>query len=923
MTPAILDTLGVDPMLAAEMIYRSSSETWALVRAEVLAFAARWHEPGKVDRAFRFMLMTGRPEFGPRIWPLITHPDKQIHLHALRAAPRFRTSILGDHATGDLAALPESIREHVISEIAHNSGFEGIELAAAIARTDPSPRVVVHILEALAFRSADRHVADVMRAASEEVWRLVAQKRYPKELADAALNERLIELRRRQINEEREPARIVSTLADENCDTPDAGERIEVLLQSPDFPITTDLGQFAVDRAFTAYPSQTAAALASRVANGLALPFRGESMLESVATADDGPIVALALNPNAPDRSARAAFALIGPCTVGAMMDEFFAMDDEFQRRDRTLSQTEVKRYHRLQDAIVVSRASSFIPALMERSESAQPSRICQMAALFARRGSIDEGEPLVLSGETREALTSVVQTWMGALLASPEANRHQFADVARAAGRIGAPSLVRGLKQMLDRDLTDWARARAEHLRSPRRGSVPPDVSHSYVLQYQRAFAAIDGREVTTVLYDYLPDSRFGVDAAGALLENWKRRHGPASRRTTPWRDFSEVKTQRRARQDPDNMPSTSEAAERIFAVARDLGQPGHEATIQRHAIALGRVGLGLPHGSKRREIDQLLALPQPYAAKLGLLTAAAIAGEILPAATLLAGVRELLETAQTERWRLEENHGELKGWLVLFAFADIPAALLEALDLVPAQYREPWNLREVLTAFAQGSDAGALEALVALARRDPRIAQQYEWFNAVATLGTEGAAAALLQSVIESIQQGRGAGGGADAWRVAQQLAQSGQAFPHFRELLIQRYAQMQPGPAKGIVEAALAELAGSETILALIQGYATDQRPMDGRLHRAVRDLAVGRRPSENFPGAYEVFGVPLIALRQQLFELMQETDARSALAEASLIAIEEVRDEAGRPDDEPRHPLIESGLPWPRTAASPRL
>jgi hypothetical protein len=368
------------------------------------------------------------------------------------------------------------------------------------------------------------------------------------------------------------------------------------------------------------------------------------------------------------------------------------------------------------------------------------------MAALLARRGSIDEGEPLVLPAETREALTNVVQRWMDVVLASRDANRHQFADVARAAGRLGAPCLVQGLKQMLDRDLTDWARARAEHSHSPRRGPVPPDVSHCYGLQYQRAFAAIDGPEVTYVLYDYLSDSRFGVNAASALLENWKRRHAPESRRLAPWRNFSEVKTQRRARQDPDNTPLTSESAERIFAVALDLGQPRHEAAIQRHAIALGRVGLGLPHGSKRREIDQLLALPQPYAAKLGLLTAAAIAGEILPAATLLAGVRDLIETAQTERWRLDENHGELNGWLVLFAFADRTTALLEALDLLPTRYREPWNLREVLTALAQGPEEGALEALEALARQDPRITQQYEWFNAVATLGTESAAVALV---------------------------------------------------------------------------------------------------------------------------------------------------------------------------------
>jgi hypothetical protein len=920
---SILETLSIDPMLAAEMIYRSSPEAWEPLREDVVAFTARWHEPGKVDRAFRFMLMTGRTEFAPQVWPLITDPNDQVHLHALRAAPRFRTSILGGEAARQLATLPDATREHVVSEIAHNSGLEGIEFATAIAKTDPSPRVVVHILQALEFRHADRHLVEVMQGASEEVWRVLAQERYPEELPDAALNARLLELRGRHMAEERDPVRVVGTLAEETSDDAAAGERIEALLRSPEFPIRSDPGERSLHLAFKSYPRQTAAALTSRVADGLELPFRAEQMLQAVPTVDEGPIVELALNPESPDRAARSAFALIGPRTVGEMMERLFELDDEFERQERTLSEAEGKHYHRLQGAIVVSRETSFYPALLERAGSNEPRRIRQMAALLARRGSIDEGEPLTITAEMRETLTEVVQRWIDVLITAPEANRHQLADVARAVGRLATPRLAQGLKQMLDRDLTDWERGRHEYQQSPRPGPVPADVSHNYRLQYERAFAAIDGPEVTALLYDYLPDPRFGAEAAGALLENWKRHQASAeSRRLTPWRDFSEVKARRKAREDARNPPPTTESAERIFADARELGQPDREATIQRHAIALARTALGLPHGSKRREIDQLLALPQPYAAKLGLLTAAAVAGEILPAAMLLAGVQEILEAARTERWRLDENRGELNGWLVLFAFADRPTALLEALDLLPAPYREPWKLREVLMALAQSPDAGALEALEALARRDPRVAQQYEWFNAIATLATEGAARTLLRFVIEGSLDGRGTGGGADAWRLAQQLAQFARTFPNIRAALIGRYAGMPSGQAKAILEAALAEVADLEIIMAMIESYAADGRPMDGRLYRAVRDLAVGRRPAERFPRTYEEFGVPLTTLRRQLFERMQAGDARSALAEAALIAIEEARDEAGRPENEPRHPLIESDVPWPKVAPPAR-
>ena len=40
-----------------------------------------------------------------------------------------------------------------------------------------------------------------------------------------------------------------------------------------------------------------------------------------------------------------------------------------------------------------------------------------------------------------------------------------------------------------------------------------------------------------------------------------------------------------------------------------------------------------------------------------------------------------------------------------------------------------------------------------------------------------------------------------------------------------------------------------------------------------------------------------------------------NAQSALAERCLVAIDKLRDAYGRIDDEPRHPDIASGRPWP--------
>ena len=138
---AILAAFEVDPILAAEMIFRSTEDVWAQIAETVQALVARWHAPKTVDRAFRFMLMSGRAEFLDAVWPLITDENEQISLKALRNCKRFRPSILGKDAAEKIKALPQKPRLVLLHEIASHSGMDGLELATGIAQDDPDPEV--------------------------------------------------------------------------------------------------------------------------------------------------------------------------------------------------------------------------------------------------------------------------------------------------------------------------------------------------------------------------------------------------------------------------------------------------------------------------------------------------------------------------------------------------------------------------------------------------------------------------------------------------------------------------------------------------------------------------------------------------------------------------------------------------------------
>ncbi len=121
---AILETIGIDAMLAAEMIHRSAAPVWEIVKGQVVQFAERWHQSDTVDRAVQFMITTGKPDFASTLWPLLANEDDQIYLSAFRAARRFRPSVLGSDIEQRLASLPDKTRAAIASQLAFESGID-------------------------------------------------------------------------------------------------------------------------------------------------------------------------------------------------------------------------------------------------------------------------------------------------------------------------------------------------------------------------------------------------------------------------------------------------------------------------------------------------------------------------------------------------------------------------------------------------------------------------------------------------------------------------------------------------------------------------------------------------------------------------------------------------------------------------------
>ncbi|MGA4636471.1 NACHT domain-containing protein [Pseudomonas solani] len=900
---ATSETLRIDPLLAAKMLERATDAVWQSSRARVMTFIKRWHTPGVVDRAVRFMVTSGKPEFSDFIWPLASSTNEQIQFNMFRAADRFNPKILGLDSETRLRALPIPQRKNALTEIASNSGFDGMEFAAVIAASDPDPEVVVAVIACLESRGADRHINQIMTSASDLTWEALACESYPEHLTDTQLNSRLSAEREAQ-RTDRNASHLLDWIIDKK--PTDAANRIEQLIATTNLS-TNDSLRFEklIAQANSDYPGTVALGLVARFLSNLTLPYWAIDYLAETSMIDSGPVAEAALDTTTSTHRQVTAATMVGPTTTAALFDQLFTIEEQIRnlaRHDKQLSDA----HYRLIEVISKVRQDAFVPAFIANTESNDPDQISLLADVFARYGNSRGDSATPFDTVHRTALHDVIQRWIETLLEAPRLARSAACNVARAAGRLADATLAEPLLELLERDIEEYNMAFTQHLPAVGRSNSIPI---GYTRTYTRAFKEMRDEPAAAILIRHLGDLHWGRDAAAALHDIWLTNHSPQAKHAlTTWPDYSNHLAHRALRS--TDTPPTSDFAEAIFSVANALGNPSRTDAEQKHALMLAAIGLALPHGNKRPSIDDLLALPQPITAKHRLLMSAARTGEIIPAELLMEGVQGLLAASQAHPWRLDENRGELMEWIELFPFSDSPESVHEAIALLPTSHRQPHQLRRLFQKLPQGPADTALAILEKIAE-NPEFLRESEWTNSILKLGTEDSAKAVLNHLCSGQEPAW------DAHQLSFTLATLARNFPSIRTTVIDQYRSSPPGGIRRTLERVMVSIPDEQIFMTLFDMHA-DTPDSTFSLQSVIRNLALDRSPSKEWLGAFEVFGLPLTELRAKLFAMLPTNDARAVLAKQCLIEIEEYRDDYGRPTNEPRHPDISTGRSWPTEA-----
>ena len=906
---AILVAFDVDPMLAAEMIFRATDPVWTRVAPRILGVVGRWHEAGKVDRAFRFMVLSGREEFRDKVWPLISHEDDQVHLAALRTTSPFRTSVLGRGPGRRLAGLAPGLRSTVLREIVFDGGMDSCDLATSVALADPDPGIVASVAEALAFRHARRHVNELLQVADDEVYDQLRNKELVEEVGNECVRARIDVARDRNRPPGVRTYQQISALVY----GPDTDERIAELTSAIAEMEVDPRGSGATHLIYEAkerFPRAVAEGVLQRVRDGSELPSESEELLFGAQfSLEDEDLLDIAMSLDPHDYRADAAASVLGPHSTGRLVDVFLDLHRQI-RNDPGHEKELGDRLRAIQDRIDSAQTASLLAAISERSQGADHQAMVAMAELISRHPSGKTGRGQPFDSTTRDAIAELAQDWGERLLSLQEATRNDLASIATLASCSGAPCVLPILTRLLDEELSRWRsyreRARAEGYR---RGRALNEMRMSWTLQYQSAFLATNSPDTAAVMRKYLLDEDFGRSAALVLAGQWSAANEPIHEdmwRSSP--DLSRIAESRERRvSEPD---FSSEAADDIFCAVEHLLDSGTTEERARHAVRLAIVAAALPHGQRAELLDALTAMAE-RSRRSPLLTNLVLSGEVIDVGHVKRGIAELLALEGADLWILREGY-ELKTWLRLLPFTDRPSEALGIVQELPEQYCTRDPMAELVRAFgfAPGEDADT--ALFQLAEGVLELCANRTWCDAFRRRGTLSAAERLVDLIVRgTLQPSRKF----DHRQMSEFVANLIDDHPGLRRHVYRLLTERPHSPATAVLARAVSENPDDDGFLLLLKlelehgnSYITWQ---------TTARVLTKRVPIPDSLHSYNVVPVPAVELRRELLVLTTDTVLGSAAARY-LTKFDEIRDECGAPESEPRHPDLASGLPWPLLA-----
>ena len=524
--------------------------------------------------------------------------------------------------------------------------------------------------------------------------------------------------------------------------------------------------------------------------------------------------------------------------------------------------------------------------------------------------------EPLhVVDADLKARLRAYLKGSVDLVLSQDDLIGEEKADLASSIAQVGKPGDMADLVTLIRADIERMRRSHAARAAGVR-GPVSNGGSFTYAAWHIAAVMHLDPAGAEEVLIRLLPEPEYTSEVAAAMARDFMPNPEIPFFQKFP---YGEMWAAREGQTPPpgDNQRRTRFAVALKAEIKRLREETGDgEPAPRRKKLANALAVIDGRHSAAA--VLEEITVPSQWEEHTCLKAAERLlmAGVALPATTAFTLVDSALE--RTEKWMSDSDRSLLCHALALCPFVDDPSAgIAKMRDVIGERRLRRYELCELITALVGSRSDAAVDLLYELAS-DAQTFEQCDdnFINAIAALDTPRTRDLLLGFVDPDIHA-IGLTHRPDREDVlVARLTELAERSPEVAARLRELCERDLPEFNRHILSRAMGGFITLEAVVANLN-LIDDAKPSP--VPRGVWDQLNGafveRRPDRQDPNVFTIDGRASNELRTRLFRMVLEDCKRRNSAFMLLGQIEVWRLEYGRPTNEPRHPDLASGQPWP--------
>jgi len=555
---------------------------------------------------------------------------------------------------------------------------------------------------------------------------------------------------------------------------------------------------------------------------------------------------------------------------------------------------------------------------ILDAVAAGDPLDILVTTNVLSRVARPDVGRLDVSDRILKARLRAFVMSGIELVLHEDDFDGEQKADLASSIAQVGELEDMADLARVIRADIERIRRGRAARIAGDR-----GPVANGGIMSYSRwniaAAMELDPSDAAGLLVELLAEPEYVSDAASAMARDYVRApalHGSSALNYE----------QMWAARESNLSHSPVDARRDRFAAALKA-----QATVLIEKSGEGKPVAGLLElvralaivGGERAAVATLdiLAL-KGHRDEYCLLEAAEytlMAGVALPAKTVFAFIDSFF--AQTGDWLSDSKRHLLSRTLVLLPFVDDPVAGIARMrDVLGTSRLHGSEWREPVVALGHSRSDAAIDLLVELASDDSIFTQCQDCIvNALGTLDTPRSRELLLGFLDATVPDNAPTRKWHREEVLVERLTDVARRRPEVATRLLGLCRSDVSEFSRHLLSRVMARLDTPEALAANLS-LIDDARPLavPRGLWDQLRNTFLAREVYENDPNTFTVRSQASNETRARLFGMAIGDDPkcqRSALVLLGQIEIWRLED--GKPADEPRHPDLTSGRPWPPT------